>query len=217
MGRQSDATVAIQRGPFDPWLLVATVLLVLIGEVMVFNTTYFYAFERFGQPFRFVWKHQVAIVLGTLGLVVAASLPSSVYRRLTYPALAVAFFGLLVVLVPGVGHGDVHRWIAFGPLNFQPSELAKGAIALYLAHSLTRKAERISDFWYGLLPHLLIVGFGVGLDPSTRTRPGWIRGSLSFVVCSLVYLRRASETSYSAPSKWSALACARHSRRSLSL
>lgn len=163
MGRQSDATVAIQRGPCDPWLLVATVLLVLIGEVMVFNTTYFYAFERFGQPFRFVWKHQVAIVLGTLGLVAAASLPSSGYRRLTYPALVVAFFGLLVVLVPGVGHGDVHRWIAFGPVNFQPSELAKGAIALYLAHSLTRKAERISDFCYGLLPHLLIVGFVVGL------------------------------------------------------
>jgi cell division protein FtsW len=57
----------------------------------------------------------------------------------------------------------VRRWIAFGPLNFQPSEFAKGAVALYLAHSLTRKSERITDFLYGLLPHLMIVGAVVGL------------------------------------------------------
>jgi cell division protein FtsW len=77
--------------------------------------------------------------------------------------LAIAFFGLLIVFVPGVSHGSVHRWIALGPLNFQPSELAKGAVALYLAHSLTRKAERLPQFFYGLLPHLLVVGLAVGL------------------------------------------------------
>lgn len=163
MVERSEVAATIQRGPFDPWLLVTAGLLLLIGEVMVFNTTYFYAFERFGQPFRFVWKHQAAVLVGTLGLIAAAALPSSTYRRFAYPALAVAFLGLLIVLIPGVGHGDVHRWIAFGPVNFQPSEFAKGAIALYLAHSLTRKAERISSFLYGLLPHLLIVGCAVGL------------------------------------------------------
>lgn len=160
---RDEASTTIQRGPFDPWLLVATVLLVLIGEVMVFNTTYFYAFERFGQPFRFVWKHQVALMVGTVGLLTAAALPSSAYRRLAYPALAVAFVGLLVVFIPGVGYGGVRRWITLGFLNFQPSEFAKGALALYLAHSLTRKAERIASFFYGLLPHLLLVGCAVGL------------------------------------------------------
>lgn len=163
MEGRNEASTTIQRGPFDPWLLVATVLLVLIGEVMVFNTTYFYAFERFGQPFRFVWKHQVALMVGTVGLLAAAALPSSAYRRLAYPALAVAFVGLLVVFVPGVGYDGVRRWIALGFLNFQPSEFAKGAIALYLAHSLTRKTGRISSFFHGLLPHLLLVGCAVGL------------------------------------------------------
>lgn len=163
MGGEGDVTGAVQRGPIDPWLLVTALLLLLVGEVMVFNTTYFYAFERFGQPFRFVWKHQVAVVLGTAGMIVAATLPSSAYRRLAYPLLAVAFCGLLVVFVPEIGHGEVHRWISLGSLNFQPSELAKGAVVLYLAHSLTRKAERISDFLYGVLPHLLIVGLAVGL------------------------------------------------------
>lgn len=158
-----DATVVVKRGPIDSWLLVAAVLLLLIGEVMVFNTTYFYAFERFGQPFRFVWKHQIAVLLGAIGLVLAASISSTGYRRLAYPALLVAFLGLLFVLIPGVTHGNVRRWIALGPLNFQPSELTKGAIALYLAHSLTRKAGRISSFLYGLLPHLVIVGGAAAL------------------------------------------------------
>ncbi len=125
----------VGRGPIDPWLLLAMVLLLLVGEVMVFNTTYFY-----------------------VGLVVAAAVPCTTYRRLVHPVLALAFVGLLLVLVPGVAHGKVQRWIALGPLNFQPSELAKGAVTLYLAHSLTKKAERIRDFVYGLVPHLLVVG-----------------------------------------------------------
>ncbi|HXG19244.1 MAG TPA: putative lipid II flippase FtsW [Methylomirabilota bacterium] len=158
MRLRNEAAAPLQRGPIDPWLLLAAVLLLLVGEVMVFNTTYFYAFERFGQPFRFVWKHQLALLLGVSGLLIAATLPSATYRRLAYPALLAAFFGLLVVLIPGVTHGSVRRWIALGPLNFQPSELAKGAVALYLAHSMARKADRIAHFFYGLLPYLLVVG-----------------------------------------------------------
>jgi cell division protein FtsW len=133
-------------------------LLLLIGEVMVFNTTYFYAFEHFGDPYRFVWKHQLALVLGGLGLGAATVLPSTTYRRLVYPGLALAFCGLLVVFVPGVTQGKVQRWISFGPLNFQPSELAKGAIVLYLAHSLAQKTGRSHGFFSALFPHLCVVG-----------------------------------------------------------
>lgn len=163
MVEREDATVTLNRGPMDGWLLLTAVLLLLIGEVMVFNTTYFYAFERFGQSFRFVWKHQIAVVLGAIGLITAASLPSAMYRRIAYPALLLALFALLLVFIPGVTRAGVRRWIALGPLNFQSSELAKGAIALYLAHSLSRKSERIASFLHGLLPHLLVVGFAVGL------------------------------------------------------
>lgn len=152
------STSSTQRGPLDPWLLLAVVGLVLIGEVMVFSTSYFYAFERFNDPYRFFWKHQLALLLGSVGLVVALFIPSHVYHRVTYPLLAFAFVGLVIVFVPGVSSGKVHRWIHAGPLNFQPSELAKGAAILYLATSLAKKTERIAGFTYGVLPHLVIVG-----------------------------------------------------------
>jgi len=148
----------VKRGPVDPWLLLAVCLLLLVGEVMVFNTTYFYAFEHFDDSYRFVWKHQVAVILGSLGFILATVIPSTSYRRFAYPLLALAVCGLVIVFMPGVAHGKVHRWIALGPLNFQPSELAKGAVVLYLAHSLTKKAERITNFFYGLVPPVLVVG-----------------------------------------------------------
>lgn len=150
--------VAVKRGPFDIWLLLAVCLLLLIGEVMVFNTTYFYGVEHFDDSYRFVWKHQIALLLGSCGLIIAAMIPSSGYRRLTYLVLLLAVGGLVIVFLPGVSHGKVHRWIALGPVNFQPSELAKGAVVLYLAHSLARKAERITRFAHGLVPPLLVVG-----------------------------------------------------------
>jgi cell division protein FtsW len=144
-------------------LLLTVALLILVGEVMIFNTTYFYAFEHFGEPYHFVWKHQVALLLGSVGLALTSFMPSATYRRLAYPMLALAFFGLLIVFMPGVAQGKVRRWIDLGPLNFQPSELAKGATVLYLAHFFSRKADRITSFVRGLLPPLVIVGIAVVL------------------------------------------------------
>ena len=148
----------IQRGPIDPWLLGIVILLVFVGQVMVFNTTYFYAFEHFDSPYRFVWKHHIALLLGIIGMASVAWLSSTTYQRFAYPILLLALLGLVIVFVPSLTSGKVHRWIHLGPLNFQPSEFAKGAVVLYLAYSLTKKAERLHSFVSGLLPHLLIVG-----------------------------------------------------------
>jgi len=62
------------------------------------------------------------------------------------------------VFAPGVSYGKIHRWIHAGPINFQPSELAKGAAVLYLAASLAKKREQITDFFSGVLPHVLTIG-----------------------------------------------------------
>ncbi len=154
---------AIRRGPMDSWLLLAVVLLLVVGEVMVFSTSFFYGFERFNDPYRFFWKHQVSVLLGGVGLRIAMSLSSRIYRRLAYPLLALAILGLLVVFLPGISHGRVHRWIHAGPVNFQPSELAKGGAVLYLAATLAKKGEQITDFMYGILPQMMVIGLVIVL------------------------------------------------------
>ena len=159
-GQFTDAQTAqpIRRGPVDSWLLGAVLLLILSGELFVLNTTYFYAFDRFDDTYLFVRKHNIALVVGSLGCLVALWLPSTVFRSLAYPALIAAFVSLCLVLLPGFSHGNVQRWLSFGALNFQPSEFAKGAVVLYLAYTLAKKADRIHSFVYGLLPPLLVVG-----------------------------------------------------------
>jgi len=159
----SSGESAIRRGPIDPWLLLAVGLLLVVGEVMVFSTSFFYGWERFNEPYRFFWKHQLSLLIGSAGLLIAVSLSSRTYRRLAYPLLALAILGLIVVFLPGISHGRVHRWIHAGPVNFQPSELAKGAAVLYLAATLAKKGERITNFMYGVLPQLIIIGLVIVL------------------------------------------------------
>jgi len=149
----------------DPWLLVAVAALVGLGVVMVFNVSYFYAQERFGDALVFFRKHLASIGLGVVAMVAASRLPSESYRRAAVPLLVIACVALVVVLLPGVGvvRGGARRWFHVGPLGIQPSELAKFAVVLYLAHSLTRKGERLASFTYGALPHFLVVGAIAGL------------------------------------------------------
>jgi cell division protein FtsW len=89
------------------------------------------------------------------------------YRRLrmfTYPVLG-AVVVLLVLTIAGFGHraGNAYRWIAVGPIHVQPSEMAKVALVLWLAYSLSKKAERVRAFWSGFVPHLVILGVLIAL------------------------------------------------------
>jgi len=149
----------------DPWLGLAVAALVGLSVVMVFNVSYFYGQDRFGDSLLFFRKHVLSIVLGTAVAIAASRVSSEAYRRAAYPLLIVAIVALVLVLLPGIGltRGGARRWLHFGPLSVQPSELAKFAIVLYLARSLTKKGDRLATFQYGVVPHYLVVGMIAGL------------------------------------------------------
>ena len=149
----------------DPWLVLAVAALLGLSVVMVFNVSYFYGQEHFGDSLLFFRKHLLSVGLGTLVAAVASRLPSDAYRRAAYPLLVVVLVALVLVLVPGIGlaRGGARRWLHLGPLSLQPSELAKFAIVLYLARSLTKKGERLATFKFGILPHYLVAGLIAGL------------------------------------------------------
>jgi cell division protein FtsW len=144
----------------DPWLVLAVAGLVGVGLVMVFNVSYFMSRSTLGDPYAFFRKHLVSLALGGAVAVATSRLGSESFRRLAYPLLLVALAALVLVLVPGIGsmRGGAQRWLALGPLSFQPSELAKVALVLYLAASLDRKHDRLTDFRLGVMPHCLVAG-----------------------------------------------------------
>ncbi len=144
----------------DLWLLMATVGLTGFGIVMVFNASYFYAADRYGDAFLFFRKQLFALGCGAMLLLVISHVRLEWFERMAYPLLACAMVALVLVLIPGLGvsRGGARRWLGLGPFSVQPSEFAKIAIVLYLARSISRKRERMSQFTLGVLPHLLVVG-----------------------------------------------------------
>lgn len=146
-------------GPVDSVLAAVTIALIGFGVVMVYSASAIEATVRHHDA-QFFLRRQAAYAVAA---VVTMWLTSRIdYRRLkpfTYPILGTVT-ALLVLVVVGFGHraGNAFRWIAVGPVHVQPAETAKLAIVLWLAYSLSKKAERIKSFSVGFLPHLLVVG-----------------------------------------------------------
>jgi cell division protein FtsW len=157
--------ILLRSGYSEVMIATGAALLVALGFVMVFNTSYFYAQERFGDPYLFTRKHALSIGLGAAVLLAARQVPTRLWRSVAVPLVLASLVALAAVLMPGIGvvRGGARRWIELGGLTLQPSEIAKLAVALYLAHSLVKKGERVRRFWTGYLPHLLVVGACVAL------------------------------------------------------
>jgi cell division protein FtsW len=158
----------------DKWLLLAVAALLAIGVTMVLSTSYLYSQERFTDGTYFFRKQLIAIGAGLIALIACSLLPSTTYRRLAYPLLGLTFVALILVLIPGIGmaRGGARRWLMLAGFAFQPGELAKLAVVIYLAHSMARKEEKLRTFSLGVLPHLIVAGMFLGvllLEPDFGT------------------------------------------------
>ncbi|MBK8013400.1 MAG: putative lipid II flippase FtsW [Deltaproteobacteria bacterium] len=146
-------------------MLGSAIFLLSLGTVMIYSASAVRAFSQHGDGTRYLLQHLVSVLVGLVLLAVVLRVPSEWWSRFAYPMLAVVILALIAVLVPGVGRkaNGAARWLALGPVSFQPSEVAKLAIVVYLAHSLARKRERVSSFSIGFVPHVVVTSVLVGL------------------------------------------------------
>jgi cell division protein FtsW len=123
-----------KRVSVDRWLFTVTMLLVFVGLVMVFSASAVMARERFGSPYAFLSKQLIWAAAGLVAMVVAMRVD---YRRYKHPALVFSLVGITTLLLISVFFLDrshnTHRWFRVGVLSFQPSELAKPVLILFLA------------------------------------------------------------------------------------
>jgi cell division protein FtsW len=149
----------------DKYLFLAVAALLVIGVTMVLSTSYLYSQERYADGTYFFRKQLTAMGAGLVALVICSMVPTTLFRRLAYPLLALTFVMLVLVLIPGIGaiRGGARRWVMLPGFAFQPSELAKLAIVFYLAHSMAKKEEMIRTFSVGVLPHLIVTGVFAGV------------------------------------------------------
>jgi cell division protein FtsW len=147
-------------GPVDSVLAATVIALIGFGVVMVYSASAIEATVRHHDPQFFLKRQAVYAVMAVVGMWLVSRVDYAKYRRLTYPIMAVVT-AMLVFVVVGFGHraGNAFRWIAIGPVHIQPAEVAKLGIVLWLAYSLSKKADKIKSFYIGFVPHLLVVGF----------------------------------------------------------
>ena len=152
---------------FDQVLVCLVVALVAMGLVMVYSASVALPdnpkFARY-QPTHFLSRHVLSIVIATLAALVVIQIPVSVWERFAPWLFAFSLLLMVLVLIPAVGKGvnGARRWIPIGVMNFQPSELAKLAMALYAAGYMVRKMEVKEDFLQAVLPMAVSVAV-VGL------------------------------------------------------
>lgn len=153
-----------EKGSPDLWLLVLTVLLVAIGLVSVFSSSYVMAQDRHGDSLYYLKRQVIFLVgLGLPALWLGLRIRSETLRGWSVPLLIVAAGLLLAVLYFGSPVGGAKRWLGFGPVSFQPSEVAKVAVVVCAAWYITWKGKGITQLWGGLVPLLVGVGAICGL------------------------------------------------------
>ena len=155
------AKLKIDRG-----LLLIVLGLLAYGLTVLYSASSVQSFSNFGTTNYYIF-HQAVYggVLGLLALFVCSKIDYHVWQKYLPYLIFVSLFLLLLVKVSGLGinSGGASRWISFGPISFQPAELAKLVIIFYLASWVDKRRGHLNDFYYGILPSLCIIGLFSGL------------------------------------------------------
>ena len=147
---------------YDSIFFSLSMLLLVFGLFILASASLGISVSQFGYPYYYL-SHQIVfgILPGLIFLYAAYRAPYALWRTYALPILLLALFLMFLVLLPGVGlyYGGARRWIALGPITFQPAEFLKLAYVIYLAAWLESKSKAIGSFKFGFLPFLIMSAF----------------------------------------------------------
>ena len=143
--------------PLDYGLLYTIVILLAIGVVMVYSASSYFAMVNYNDSTAFLKKQALFAVVGFIAMIFISRCDYHKLKKLTGILLIITPI-LLVAVYAFPATKGAQRWIRLGPLSFQPSELAKYAVVIILAHMITNKGEQIKEFWKGIVPCFVIGG-----------------------------------------------------------
>ena len=145
---------------YDLVILMMTVALTCFGVVMVYSASSIMAAKKFHDSFYFLKRQGMFAVVGFCLMYAAMRTDYHIWRKAAVPILLACIASLVLVLIPGIG-GNVKgatRWIRLFGFNFQPAELAKLALIIYMAYSLDKRQDKMRFMKTGVFPYMLILG-----------------------------------------------------------
>ena len=147
----------------DYSFLLIVFALLSYGLIMVFSASSATAHYQYGDAYYFVKRQFIWAVIGIGIMFMISRISCRTIFKYAIHLMAVSVVLLIAVLLIGIEVKGAKRWIGFGSFSFQPSEVAKFAIIVFLARSLTTNKDALKTFTHGFLPYILIIGMVAGL------------------------------------------------------
>ena len=148
------------NGKMDLTFLFLLLIILTVGLVMLFSASYIFANTYYGNSYYFITKQAGFAVVGVALMLFVSKIDYHFIRKFAIPfyIIMVNFLVVMLILPPMVSGTSVKRWFSIGPINFQPSELAKFAVILLLAHLIAANQKLMKTFRFGFLFLGLVVG-----------------------------------------------------------
>src|SRR3989344_1803554 len=149
------------RNPVNGWLLATLLLLTAFGFIIFLSASVGLVARDSGADFKSIVTSQTLFGLlpGLFLMFLLSRLSYKTLRRFSFFLIIIAFAVSLLVFVPGLGfeHGGAQRWLDLRITTFQPSELLKIAVIIYLAAWLAAFKNKVTTFKWGMLPFLVLI------------------------------------------------------------
>ena len=148
----------------DLTFLSFVLILLTTGLVMLFSASYAYSYEYYGNSYKFITRQAAFAAAGVALMLLISKIDYHFWRRfawITY-VLAIGMLAVLLVLPPMVKGMDVKRWIVLGPINFQPSEVAKFASILLFSSLIAGNSKQMKSFKF-IFFLVVLLGLTCGL------------------------------------------------------
>jgi cell division protein FtsW len=150
------------KSHYDRVLFFSILTLVVGGIVMVYSSSSIVALKTYDDPSYFMKRQIMWAIIGLALMAIATRLDHTILRdkRVVIALLVISLLLLAVTLIPGVGRvvNGARRWLPLGVISFQPSELAKFSIVVYMSYYIVKKGKELRNFMNGLFPAYVVVG-----------------------------------------------------------
>lgn len=165
-------TQSNEPGHIDWLILLPIAGLLMFSVAFVYSASSSFAAVKFGSSEQLFWNHAIRVLLGLVLMIAVAKIDYHFWERISATSLLIAVGFLVMVLLVGTQVKGASRWVHLGPINFQPSELAKFALILHASVILSARKAILSEWRKGILPVMawtVPVCILVALQPNLST------------------------------------------------
>lgn len=167
--KKKNNSTFFNTGKLDITFLSLVLILITIGLVMLFSASYAYSYEYYGNSYKFITQQAVVAIAGIGLMLFVSKINYHVIRKFAWVVffIVIAMLIFLLIAPPMLKGMDVKRWLVIGPINFQPSELAKFAIVLLFSSLIAANYKQMKSIGFiAFLVFVLLVTCGlIALEP----------------------------------------------------